>query len=369
MGRPFDKHIDEKELEALASSYANEGDDEPLPGSVREAEHHVAFCGDCRRKMSQYRQLVNRMDVRAAADAAHANCPADIDWHEVAAGLWPELKTRQLITHAARCPHCGSLLRVAVAAEEPTAQEEKFLAQLKAPTRPTSHTANVSTAGNQSSSSWPSRTWKKWLDWKVLVPAGALIVFVGVLLTRPPSSTAPISGMEFAQFAAAAHERHLRGNLTLEIKTDSQPALTQWLEEKSQFSVALPVSSEAPREQLPYRIEGARLVKIGNNTAAYIAYQMRPEDVSLIVAPVSAAVASGGVEAAFSKVTFHYYAIRDYKVVTWSVHGLTYALVSAEGKQTQRSCMVCHSAMGDRDLSHTPTPLSDQKKISDSFLQ
>jgi hypothetical protein len=79
--------------------------------------------------------------------------------------------------------------------------------------------------------------------------------------------------------------------------------------------------------------------------------------VSLMVTPDSVAVASGGVEVDFKKVSFHYGMVEGYKVVTWSVHGLTYALVSQEGNGTQRSCMVCHSAMRDRDLSQTPIPL------------
>lgn len=60
----------------------------------------------------------------------------------------------------------------------------------------------------------------------------------------------------------------------------------------------------------------------------------------------------------FKKVSFHYATVEGYKVVTWSLHGLTYALVSREGNNTQRSCMVCHSAMRDRDLTHTPSPLA-----------
>ena len=96
---------------------------------------------------------------------------------------------------------------------------------------------------------------------------------------------------------------------------------------------------------------------------------MQPDPVGLIISPVSVAVASGGAEVSFKKVRFHYYSIEGYKVVTWSVHGLTYALVSQEGNRTQRSCMVCHSTMRDRDLSNTPTPLADQKTIGTTYLQ
>jgi hypothetical protein len=92
----------------------------------------------------------------------------------------------------------------------------------------------------------------------------------------------------------------------------------------------------------------------------YIAYQMETGPVSLMVTPDSVAVASGGVKVDFKKVSFHYRMVEGYKVVTWSLRGRTYALVSQEGNSTQRSCMVCHSPMRDRDLSQTPTPLGTE---------
>jgi hypothetical protein len=176
--------------------------------------------------------------------------------------------------------------------------------------------------------------------------------------------------MELAEFAADTHQQHFQRKMALDVHSDSQQVLNQWLHAKSAFPLALPASSDVPREGLPYRLEGARMVNIRDNTAAYIAYRTGANPASLVVTPVSAAVATGGVEAAFNKVTFHYYTIHDYKVVTWSVHGLTYALVSEEGNGTQRSCMVCHSAMRDRDLSETPTPLEHQKKsLAEPILQ
>ena len=74
-----------------------------------------------------------------------ADCPKDedVDWHEVAAGLWPELKAKQLIMHAALCDHCGPLLRAATSVDDdPTPQEEKLLAELKAPSRPDAKPCN-----------------------------------------------------------------------------------------------------------------------------------------------------------------------------------------------------------------------------------
>jgi anti-sigma factor RsiW len=353
MGRPFDKHIDDRDLNVLVPSSADEGQRlySPVRASIREAEHHLASCAECRGKVAQYRQLVNRTngDVYAVGTRL-PDCPADIDWDEVAAGLWPKLKTQQLIAHAARCGYCGPLLRAA-SAEEPTPQEEEFLAQLKVPSRPAVYATRETSPARRSLS-----IWRQLLDWKVLVPAGALLVLVAALSAGRLSSS-PLSGKELAQFAASTHEQHFQGRLALDLESDSQPLLNEWLREKSQFALALPGASESPGEKLPYRIQGARFIQIRNQTAAYIAYQMQGDPVSLIVTPISVAVASGGVTFDFKKVSFHYQQIQNYKVVTWSVHGLTYALVSQEGNNTQRSCMVCHSTMRDRDLTHTRTPL------------
>jgi anti-sigma factor RsiW len=366
MGRPFDKHIDEQELNALVPScidgrqgaYRRRSDSQP------EAERHVASCAECRGRVEQYRRLVDRTNVGASAiHAPEAGCPTDIDWHEVAAGLWPELRTQQLISHAALCAHCGPLLHAATSGDEATPEEKEFLAQLKAPSRPALQPTRVPALASQ-----PLSIWRQLWDWKVLMPAGALLVVVAILIAGRLSSS-PLSGRDLAQFAASTHRQYLRRNLALEEQTDSQALLNEWLHGKSQFALALPSSSEMPREPLPYRIEGARLIGIRNKTAAYIAYKMQPDPVSLIITPVSVAVASGGAELSFKKVRFHYYSIEGYKVVTWSVHGLTYALVSQEGNQTQRSCMVCHSTMRDRDLSNTPTPLADQKTIGATYLQ
>jgi cytochrome c553 len=90
---------------------------------------------------------------------------------------------------------------------------------------------------------------------------------------------------------------------------------------------------------------------------------------SLMATRDSAAVASGGLQVDYKKVSFHYATVQGYKVVTWSMHGLTYALVSEEANSTQGSCMVCHAAMGDRDLSHTPPPLHAHQEASNSVLQ
>ena len=173
----------------------------------------------------------------------------------------------------------------------------------------------------------------------------------------------------FADFAVRTHRQHAEGSLALDVRSDSQQVLNEWFKKKSPFPLELPASPAAPGEERPYRLEGARLMEVGGKSAAFIAYQMQTGPVSLIVAPDSVVVASGGVAADYRKVSFHYRTVEGYKVVTWSLHGQTYALVSQEGNSTQRSCMVCHSAMRDRDLTHTPAPLGASGEAVQPVLQ
>jgi anti-sigma factor RsiW len=358
LGHPSGKHIDDEELNVLVP-WPLETGQEPQrlsPGAVREAERHVKSCGDCSGKVSKYRQIVNRLSNGAVSQAvpSGADCPKyqGVDWNEVTAGLWPDLKAKQLIVHATLCEHCGPLLRAATSLnDDPTPQEEELLAQLKAPSRPDPMPRPVPSS--------PPR----WPFTGRLIPAVALILAVGVIVTWPPSSSTSLSGQKFSEFAVSTHRQHVRGSLALDVRSESQQTLNEWFEAKSPFPLALPASPAALGEERSYRLEGARLMQVIGKTAVYVAYQMQAGPASLVVAPDSVAVASGGVELNFQKLSFHYRMVEGYKVVTWSLHGRTYALVSQEGNSTQRSCMICHSALRDRDLSQMPTPLPAESRL------
>ena len=352
MRRPFDRHIDGQELKALVpwSSDSWQVPQELSSEAVREAARHVELCGDCKRKVARYRQLVNRFSnvVISEATSPGPDCPKgeDVEWHKVAAGLLPEFQAKQLIAHAALCDHCGPLLRAAMSVDaDPTLQEEKQLAALKTSSRP----VPVPRAARFSLPRFLSLRW--------LVPAVALIVIVAATVRWSSRSSAPLSGTKFAEFAVSMHRQHAQANLGLEYRTDSQQRLNEWFRAKLPFSLTLPASPAASGEDFPYRLEGARLVQAGGKPAVFVSYLGGAGPASLVVTPDSAAVASGGVEVDFKKVSFHYRWDEGYRVVTWSLHGQTYALVSQEGDGMQRSCMVCHSAMRDRDLSQTPAPL------------
>ena len=369
MSRPFEKHIDSRELDALVSTAA--GRRQQAGGlslqEIHEAEHHADLCVVCSGRVAEYRRMVERRSGFRMSELAYPgkDCPRDIDWHEVAAGLWPELKTRQLLMHAAVCGHCGPLLRSASNVDDdPTLEEEALLAELRVPARPEVPSRN----GLNLHCAEPSLARRKLLRWKVLVPAFSLLLVFGIFRATQPTRHA-LSGQEFIKMAAQTHRQYAEGKLALEVRSDSQQVINNWFQAKAHFPVSLPASPPAAGEQRPVHLEGARMVSVGRSSGGYIAYKMNTRPVSLLVVPEAVAVASGGTRVDFTKVSFHYDMFQGYKVVTWSVHGLTYALVSEEGTHTQQSCMVCHSAMHDRDLSNIPTPLYSSERSLESHWQ
>jgi hypothetical protein len=48
--------------------------------------------------------------------------------------------------------------------------------------------------------------------------------------------------------------------------------------------------------------------------------------------------------------TFHYRSGANSQVITWTNHGLTYALVSSLTGSPQHSCLVCHQDMAEQNL-------------------
>jgi anti-sigma factor RsiW len=314
--------------------------------------------------------VANRVVSKDAPPSSGCPKDEDVDWSEVAAGLWPELKAKQLIAHAALCDHCGPRLRAATSDDVPTAHEAKMLVELASPSRPVAQAKHEPI----SQDTGRSPVWRRFLPWSVLVPASGLVLIIGLLIAIPRQSSRPLSGPEYAEFAVTTHRQHVEGKLPLEVRSDSQHTLNEWFKAKSQFPLALPTSPAAAGEVRPYRLEGARIVKVAGKSAAFIAYEvgtpkLQMTRASLIVTRDSVAGASGGLQVNYKKVSFHYATVQGYKVVTWSMHGLTYALVSQETNDTQRSCMVCHSPIGDRDLSHTPTPLHTHQNAAESVLQ
>jgi hypothetical protein len=116
------------------------------------------------------------------------------------------------------------------------------------------------------------------------------------------------------------------------------------------FRVKIPNYQESSGQEKLYTLEGARLVALRNDYAAYVAYEMKGRPISLVITSDAVVKPSGGEQIKAKGLTFHYNAIQGLKVITWSDRGLTYALVSDLDERGQQSCVVCHQVGKDQDF-------------------
>jgi CHAT domain-containing protein/tetratricopeptide (TPR) repeat protein len=215
--RPFDKHLDSDELDSLVSLQGAS-----VPGSVqlsetalREAQRHVESCQDCSRKLQRHQFVhgeISRMRVPNPS-LPTPECMGDAEWLEVAAGLLPEAKTRELMKHAAQCGHCGPLLKNAAESlvDEATPSEEALLESLQS-ARPEwrknmAATLRDSVRNQQPASSW----WRAVFAWPAPayavagIVAVAVVAWIGVRALHPSSAE---------QLLAQAYSEHR----TLEVR-------------------------------------------------------------------------------------------------------------------------------------------------------
>ncbi len=161
---------------------------------------------------------------------------------------------------------------------------------------------------------------------------------------------------DFALMAIDTHQRHLRGQLPLEIISPAPERVSSWLTGKVPFGVELPNYQESSGQERLYELEGARLVGYKSDYAAFVAYHMQKRPISLLVTSATVAQPSGGEEITSRGLVFHYDSIGGLKVITWSDRGLTYALVSDLEERGQQSCIVCHQGTKDQDFIESLKP-------------
>ena len=160
----------------------------------------------------------------------------------------------------------------------------------------------------------------------------------------------PTQSMSFAMVAVDNHLRHKQGRLPLELVSDVPEEISNWFQDKLAFSMKLPSYQESPNQHDVYALEGARLVSFKNDYAAYVAYQMRQNPISLVITSSENTELSDGKKIISKGITFYYQTISGFKVITWSHHGLTYALVSELEKHGQRPCLICHQGTKNSDI-------------------
>jgi anti-sigma factor RsiW len=173
----------------------------------------------------------------------------------------------------------------------------------------------------------------------------ATLAVTAMLLAFVPNAVRQVRAADYVETAVTTHRSYLDGNLALGIRSDSPEQVSSWFTGKVPFQFRLPQST--PGSIPTYQLAGASLVSYRGSPAAMVVYEKHNERISLLVASSQSAVVAGGEEVRSGALTFHYRTDQGFKVVTWSNHGLTYALVSSVPGSTRESCMVCHQSMAD----------------------
>src|SRR5215472_4572 len=173
----------------------------------------------------------------------------------------------------------------------------------------------------------------------------ATLAVAALVLSFVPHAVRQVHAANYVETAVAIHRNYLDGNLALGVRSDSPEEVTSWCTGMVPFRFRLPQSS--PGSIPTYRLAGASLLSYRGSPAALVVYEKQKERISLLVASSQSAPVAGGEEVRSGKLTFHYRTAAGFNVITWSNHGLSYALVSSVSGSVRESCMVCHQSMTD----------------------
>lgn len=180
-------------------------------------------------------------------------------------------------------------------------------------------------------------------SWRVLAAA----LMIALCLAVIPNIERRVQAASYVETAVADHRSYINGDLRPELESSSPEQVTAWFRGKVPFDFRLPAPEFAAGKSLAYRLTGATLVKFKGSPAALVTYQGQNDKISLLVDSSKSAVVAGGDEVRFGELTFHYHDESDFRVITWTTHGLSYALVSSVSGPAQASCLVCHQNMAD----------------------
>jgi CHAT domain-containing protein len=123
--------------------------------------------------------------IRAGMQAAGKTpaCPSEEEWPQIATGLTPDAKAGPLIEHAARCGHCGPLLREAM--EDMAEPDAQASAEIDAVATPAWQRALAQRMEAVSAPVAPARVESRsgWLDWLRLPAWGYAVAAAAVIVT------------------------------------------------------------------------------------------------------------------------------------------------------------------------------------------
>jgi anti-sigma factor RsiW len=266
-------------------------------------------------------------------------------------------KLMEFLEHLKICVHCRAALEEQLQLSAVLRRSRPLYSappKLRARVEASLASAGATTSSNplyEGSGQWLRRTLevveRLMPRWKVLVPAVVAMILCFLLVSNVVHE---VRASEYVNAALSTHRDYLSGQLPLQIQSDSPQVVTEWLAGKVAFPFQLPNAEAQSSGRPAYRLLGARVVDFRGSQAGLVTYQAPQNDtISLLVASSNYAVVAGGVEVRSGGLVFHDRVDSGFQIITWSNHGLAYALVSRAVGSARGSCLVCHQSMADRD--------------------
>jgi anti-sigma factor RsiW len=175
------------------------------------------------------------------------------------------------------------------------------------------------------------------------VAAAVVVCFVVVWLLSGRSAGNP----EFVVFAAETHLRYAREAMPLDIVSPEPTVISQWLGARLPFHLELPDYPVEP-SQKRYHLVGARLLQFANDDVGYLAYEMGPRPISLLMASSTATRPGGGEVYRSGTLAFHFAYEKGLRLISWTDAGINYCLVSELNARGADSCVICHGTAEER---------------------
>lgn len=175
---------------------------------------------------------------------------------------------------------------------------------------------------------------KSRLPWIASV-VGIAIAVVGLIVLGTTRHQMP----DLVQLAVQHHQLSLRQPHALDVIDDDPAVVAHWLERRLNFDVDIPRNS--PEE---FRLVGGRVAQTADIRAAYVAYRVGQETVSLLVTPPQEIRLAGRDVISFRNILFHPADVDGHHTLEWSDSRHTYVLVASSPRLVSDACLICHGS-------------------------
>ncbi len=177
------------------------------------------------------------------------------------------------------------------------------------------------------------------------------------------------------QAATTAHQQLRDRVVPLDIISDSPEAVTSWFASRVSFPFRMANAGIASDLRANYKLDGGRLLTIGDDRVAVVSFHMLHEQVSMLVAPQRLLTASGGKVVVSGGIALHSRDRDSIHTVMWNNRGLGYVLSANTSMSNPHTCATCHEGSqtgantGSRTFASSLAPWSTNGSLLSPTLK